>query len=117
MSSLLHQHIVKIVREEKERNIDEFNEALEFVRRVGTDEEGNKVYGQATIQGQTSLTAGGSVENPNLENAKKLPGEMAEVEPPDGEIVPVTDEPEKREVKSAAKSKGREHAKRRSNGK
>lgn len=57
MSSLLHQHIVKIVREEKERSIDEFNRALEFVRAAGPDEEGNQVYFEGTVAGSTKLTA------------------------------------------------------------
>src|SRR4051812_6098785 len=31
MSSLLHQYIVKVVREEKDRSIEQFDEALEFI--------------------------------------------------------------------------------------
>lgn len=49
MSSLLHQHIVKIVREEKERSPEEFEKALEFVRRVGPDEEGGEELSAAEI--------------------------------------------------------------------
>lgn len=46
MSSLLHQHIVKIVREEKERDAEEFAKTLEWVRSVEISEEEGFVSGQ-----------------------------------------------------------------------
>src|SRR5215208_164834 len=47
MSGLLHQYIVKVVREEKERDLDAFNGALSFVRSTGvSDPEGMAVYGK-----------------------------------------------------------------------
>lgn len=56
MSSVLHQHIVKVVREEKERSMEEFTKALESVRRAGLDEEVNKVYLAGTAHGSGTAT-------------------------------------------------------------
>lgn len=86
MSSLLHQHIVRVVREEKERNIDEFTKALEFVRSVGPDEEGNKVYASGTARMSLKATANatvthadGTVEGPT---AKDVPQGLQKLNKP-----------------------------------
>lgn len=75
MSSILHQYIVKVVREEKERNVEQFNNALEFVRQVGSDEEGHEGHGPDNPQSaEASPERFDVVRNAVREKDRRKPG-------------------------------------------